>query len=436
MTSYDLIAKKRDGRRHTRQEIAFLVSGFVAGDIDEAQMAAWLMAAYLNGLDSTETLFLTEAMVASGDTVDLRDIAGVKVDKHSTGGVGDKTTLVVVPLAAAVGVKAPKLSGRALGHTGGTLDKLESIPGFRTALTKDEFKRQLNDVGAAIAAQTADLAPADKKIYALRDKTATVASIPLIVASILSKKAAGGAKNILIDVKCGTGAFMTSPDRARELAAALIGVGDFLGLNVACILTDMNQPLGRAVGNALEVKEAIDCLSGGGPQDLRELSVELAAGMVALSGMASSLSAAKEKVEASLDSGAARAKFGQLITAQGGDACVLTEPGRMPAASDRHIVSAKAKGWVSVTDCGRLGLAAAVLSGGHLGDVGPMDRGAGLVMRAKEGEPVESGDPLIELWYSDESRRARAEELLVGALTVVSERPRTRPLIYRTKEKE
>ena len=418
MIPYQLIAKKRDGGRHSREELEYLVGAFTGGQITEPQMAAWLMAAYLRGLDSEETGHLTEAMVASGDIVDLSGVEGVSVDKHSTGGVGDKATLVVVPLAAAVGVKVPKLSGRALGHTGGTLDKLESIPGFRLMLTADEFIRQLNKVGAVIAAQTTALVPADKKMYALRDHTATVASIPLIAASIISKKVAGGAKNILIDVKAGTGAFMPTIAQARELGAALTAVGENLGLAVRCVITDMNQPLGRAVGNALEVREAIECLAGGGPDDLRELSIHLAASMVEMAGLADDMSDAANKVTISLDSGAALRKFKELVEAQGGDSNVVEEPGLLPIASGRHLVTAQADGRLAVDRCDSLGAACAILSGGHLGHVGQVDQGAGLVMLARHGDAVKKGDPLVELFYSDRSRLADAEAAVGEALSV------------------
>ncbi|MDP1808284.1 MAG: thymidine phosphorylase [Actinomycetota bacterium] len=429
MISYELIAKKRDGGRHDRQELEFLIDGFVSGRITDPQMAAWLMAAYLRGLDSRETAYLTEAMVASGKTVDLSGVDGEPVDKHSTGGVGDKATLVVVPLAAAAGVTVPKLSGRALGHTGGTLDKLESISGFRAGLSVAEFVGQLKSVGAAIAAQTADLVPADKKIYALRDQTATVASIPLIAASIISKKAAGGAKNILIDVKTGSGAFMPTLAESRELAAVLTEVGDGLGLKVRCLITDMSRPLGRAVGNALEVKEAIDCLTGGGPADLRELSVRLAALMVEMAGLVADPDGAVRLVTKCLDSGQGAQKFKEMIAAQGGDSRVVDSPDLLSVAPGRRVIAAESDGWLNIADCGRLGLASAVLAGGHLGEKGQIDRSAGLVMLAKLGDPVKTGDPLIELYYSDKDRLEAAGAAIAEAIGVVSARPEVRPLI-------
>jgi len=441
MIPYELIAKKRDGGRHTRQELELLVSGFTDGRITDSLMAAWLMAAYLRGLDMRETAWLTAAMVASGETVDLSGVDGVPVDKHSTGGVGDKATLVAVPLAAAAGVKVPKLSGRALGHTGGTLDKLESIPGFRVSLSPGELVSRLNRVGAVIAAQTANIVPADKKIYALRDKTATVASIPLITASIMSKKAAGGAKNILIDVKTGSGAFMPTLSASRELASALIEVGDGLGLKVRCLITDMGQPLGRAVGNALEVKEAIDCLTGGGPADLRELSLRLAALMVEMAGLAPGIDGAMSLVMKCLDTGLGAHKLKEIIAAQGGDARVVDDPGLLPAAPGRRVIAAESDGWLNIVDCSRLGLGSAVLAGGHLGvrpksgradqnrEKREVDRGAGLVMLAKLGDPVKVGDPLIELYYSDESRLEPAGAAIAEAISVVSQRPQVRPLI-------
>ncbi len=425
----ELIAKKRAGGRHTREELQYLVDEFTGGNIPDETMANWLAAVYERGLDLVETGYLTKAMADSGAKIDLSSINGPKVDKHSTGGVGDKVTLVAVPLAASAGVKVPKLSGHALGHTGGTLDKLHSIPGFRTTLSPREFLDQLSLVGAVIAAQSKGLAPADKKLYALRDRTGTVVSIPLIVSSILSKKAAGGAGNVLIDVKTGSGAFMSTLEESKKLANALTAVGSEINLNVECVISDMSQPLGKAIGNSLEVKEAIDCLSGGGPPDLRELALDLAARMVLMAGLANNHEKARREVEKQLVSGSAKDKFGEIIRAQCGDAQVLDDTSLLPQSSRRFTHKAYADGWLKVTDCHLLGDAAAVLIGGRMGVDGKIDAGAGLVMKVKDSEPVKAGDAVVDLHYSSEARLPKATELVSRALTVVREKPESQPLM-------
>lgn len=433
MLSHELVARKRDGGRHSEEELNFLIKGFARGQIDEALMSAWLMAVFLRGLDADETIYLTRAMINSGTVIDLSRVGGSLVDKHSTGGVGDKTTLVAGPLAAAVGVKVPKLSGRALGHTGGTLDKLAAIPGIRTYLYREEFIGQLAEVGIAIAAQTADIVPADKKLYELRDRTATVESIPLIVASILSKKAAGGAKNILIDVKVGTGAFMPDFEQARALADGLMGSGRALGLNVKCLFTDMNQPLGRAVGNALEVREAIDTLAGAGPPDLREVAVTLAAEMLLMSGELTDENGARAEVEAALNSGRALDVFGRMIKAQGGDSRVINDHTFLPTAPRVHTVKAERDGFVVIKDCRKLGLAAAILIG-HRGGAVRNDAAAGLRMRARHGEKKTAGDDLVDIHYVDADRRAEAESLIGEAISLTADKPGGWPLVYRSDE--
>ena len=426
----ELITKKRDGGCYTRQELEYLVLEFTGGNIADKTMAEWLAAVFEHGLDLVETGYLTKAMADSGAKIDLSSVDGPKVDKHSTGGVGDKVTLVVVPLAASAGVKVPKLSGSALGHTGGTLDKLHSISGFRTTLGQHEFLDQLAKVGAVIAAQTSALAPADKKLYALRDKTGTVASIPLIVSSILSKKVAGGAENILIDVKTGSGAFMPTLAESKKLAGALMSVGSEIDLNVECVVSHMSQPLGKAIGNSLEVKEAIDCLSGGGPPDLRELAFYLAAKMVLMAGLVSDHEEAMADVKKKLASGSALDKFREIIVAQSGDARVLGDTSLLPQSSSRFVYKADRDGWLAVADCCLLGNAAATLTGGRVGISGETDLGAGLVMRVKHSEPLKAGDGIVDLLYTDEVRLQAAKRQVFKALTVVSEKPASRPLIY------
>ncbi|MBC7223561.1 MAG: thymidine phosphorylase, partial [Anaerolineae bacterium] len=332
MRAVDIIAKKRDGLRLSREEIDFFVQGYTRGDIPDYQAAAWLMAVYLRGMDEAETVDLTLAMARSGQTLDLSDVAPLVADKHSSGGVGDKTTLVVGPVVASLGVPVGKMSGRGLSFSGGTLDKLESFPGFRAALSIEEFKRQLAEVGLVVAGQTADLAPADGKFYALRDVTATVSSIPLIASSIMSKKIAAGANVIVLDVKVGKGAFVKDEAQAVQLAHLMIGVGQRVGRKVAAVVSDMNQPLGRAVGNALEVREALDTLQGRGPADFVELVRNVAGWMLYLSGRAGSPAEAKTLVDHALSSGEALAKFRAFVAAQGGDPRYVDDPDLLPKA--------------------------------------------------------------------------------------------------------
>ena len=433
MFPYELIVKKRDGRTHTEQEIDFLVQGFTHGRIEEAQMASWLMAAFIRGLDREETKYLTESMVKSGSTIDLSRLVGKAVDKHSTGGVGDKTTLVAGPLAAAVGVKVPKLSGRALGHTGGTLDKLATIPGFRTSLFQDELITQIQEIGLAIGAQTAGIAPADKKLYALRDRTATIESIPFITASILSKKVAGGAKTILIDVKTGSGAFMPDLEQARELKRSLVEIGAELGLKVKCLVTDMNQPLGMAVGNSLEIVEALETLQGRGPADLTELSLRLAAEMALLGQIAFTMEDARARVETALAQGHGLDVFEKMIHAQAGDEGIVKDPSRLPTAPNVLSIAAEHDGYMVVKDCRAIGLAAAVLSG-HRGGGFSFDAGAGILMRVRHGEAVRAGAPLLELHYTEDERRAEAELLVRKGIAVVAEEPKMWPLVYEDED--
>ena len=428
-TVEEIIEVKRDGGRHDRGEIERLVSTFVAGETPDYQMSAWMMAALLNGLDARETVDLTRAMAQSGRMVDLSGISGLKADKHSTGGVGDKTTLVLTPLVASMGVPVAKMSGRGLGHTGGTIDKLEAIPGFRTTMGLEDFTAQVADVGCAVIAGREDIDPADKKMYALRDVTATVPSVPLIVGSIISKKIAGGADVIVLDVKTGSGAFMKTESEARELARALSETGEALGRRVACVLTDMDQPLGCAVGNALEVAEAVATLRGEGPGDLTALCLGLGAKMVAMAGRARDEAEARTMLEETLAEGRAAETFRAWVAAQGGDPAVADEPDRvLPSA--RHVceVTSPESGYVSGFDAEAVGRAAMVMGAGRATAEDEIDPTAGLVLAAKVGDRVRAGAPLAVLHAPSEERAEEGGRRLLAAVRIAQEPPKARPL--------
>jgi len=429
MRAYELIQKKRDGGELTAGEISAILTGYVAGEIPDYQMSAFLMAVYFRGMSSRETADFTLAMVRSGETLDLGAIHGTKVDKHSTGGVGDKTSLVLIPLVAAAGAPVAKMSGRGLGHTGGTIDKLESIPGFRTQLDTRAFIDQVNRVGCAIVAATNELVPADKKLYALRDVTATVDSLPLIASSVMSKKIAGGSDAIVLDVKTGSGAFMKTLDGARELAQAMVGIGAQAGRRTTALITDMDQPLGRAVGNALEVAEAIETLRGDGPLDLRELCLELGAQMVTLAGVARSAGEGKDLLMKILDDGSALAKFAQLVDAQGGDRRVVDDSRRLPAAPVRIAVEAPSSGVVAAVDAQAVGLAAMGLGAGRATKDDRIDPAVGVVLVRKVGDPVRAGEPLADVHAPDRARAAEAGRRIQAAYRIAARAPAPRPLI-------
>jgi pyrimidine-nucleoside phosphorylase/thymidine phosphorylase len=430
MTPYELIHAKRDGRAIPDAEIAALVDGFTRGDIPDYQMAAFCMAVFFRGMDEAEVRALTGAMLRSGDVLDLSDVPGAKVDKHSTGGVGDKVSLALAPLVAACGVKVPMISGRGLGHTGGTLDKLEAIPGFRVDLPADRFRALVREVGACLVGQTARLAPADRKLYALRDVTATVESIPLIAASIMSKKLAEGIDALVLDVKVGSGAFMKRLDDARALASTLAGIGRGMGKKVTALLTAMDQPLGRAVGNALEVVETVELLRGGGPPDLREVTVELGAEMLVLGGAAAGLPEARAKVEAAIAGGSGLAKLEEIVRAQGGDADALRDPGRLPRAPRTYAVPAPAAGAVAAIDAEGVGLAAVALGAGRRKVEDRIDPAVGIVVHRKLGDRVERGEPLCTVHEGDRSEpRERVVTRLQAAWTIGPVAPAPRPLV-------
>ena len=401
MRFVDAIAKKRDGAALSQNQIEAFVRGVTDGTIPDYQASALLMAIVLKGMSDEETAWLTDAMVRSGDRVDLSDIPGVKVGKHSTGGVGDKTSIVLAPIAAACGVVVPKMSGRGLGHTGGTLDKLESIPGFRITLTIDEFKSVLRDVGTSIIGQTATLAPADKKLYALRDVTATVESIPLISASIMSKKLAEGSNALVLDVKCGDGAFMKDVARARELAASMVAIGTQAGVRTEAVITDMDAPLGCAIGNSLEIIECLETLKGKGPADLTAVAVRLASRMVVLAGIAGDDRSASARVAHALESGRALETFARMVERQGGNPRVTENYALLPSAPARVVCSASHGGYVTALKAEAIGKASNVLGAGRAAVGEPIDHGVGVMVLARPGDHVARGQALVELHHRD-----------------------------------
>lgn len=429
MRMYDIIYKKRQGEELTGEEINFFIRGYTTGLIPDYQAAALLMAIYFRGLTPRETADLTTAIVDSGRVMDLSPIDGVKVDKHSTGGVGDKTTLVVAPMVAAAGIPIAKMSGRGLGHTGGTIDKLESIPGFRTEMDSTAFVEQVRRINIALAAQTGELAPADKKLYALRDVTATVDSIPLIAASVMSKKIASGADAVVLDVKVGSGAFVQELEKAFELAEMMVNIGRRVGRNTVALITSMDQPLGYAVGNSLEVKEALAALRGEGPEDLMELCFALGARMLLLAGAAADLDEAKKILERVLREGQALEKFSELVTAQGGDPGFIHNPDRLPAASLKKDLVAGCGGYVESIRTTDVGRAAVLLGAGRETKDSTIDPAVGVVICKKVGEPVTAGETLAVLHANDPDRLARAEDVLEKAFTISDRKPLEKPLI-------
>ncbi len=429
MRAVDIIRAKRDGETLTREAIDAFIAGLADGSWQDYQASALLMAIVLRGMTAEETAWLTDAMVRSGTRVDLSVIPGIKVGKHSTGGVGDKVSIVLAPLVAACGVVVPKMSGRGLGHTGGTLDKLEAIPGFRVALSIEEFLATLNAVGCCMIGQTKDIAPADKRLYGLRDVTGTIESIPLISASVMSKKLAEGSNALVLDVKCGSGAFMKTEDQARQLARSLVAIGTSNGVRTEAFISSMDTPLGCAVGNALEIAECVDTLNGEGPPDLDAIVVRLATRMVQLGGRATGDSDARERVRGALESGAALEKFAAMITRQGGDAAIVREPSRMPQASRRQLVRASAGGYLCRLDAELVGRTSMLLGAGreHVSD--PIDLGAGVLIRKKPGDAVTVGEPILELHFNHDRRLDEAVRLAEVAIEVGPVPPTARPLV-------
>jgi pyrimidine-nucleoside phosphorylase len=429
MRTVDLIHKKRDGEELTAEEISYLVESYNTGAIPDYQISAFLMAVYFAGMTDREVSALTDAIVRTGETVDLSSIPGVKVDKHSTGGVGDKTTLIVAPLAATCGVIVPKVTGRSLGHTGGTLDKLESIPGMRTDLSVDEFRTQLREIGVAFIGQSAKVAPADGKLYSLRDVTATVESIPLIASSIMSKKLALGSDALVLDVKVGAGAFMKRQTDARKLAQMMVGIGRRVDRRVQALITDMNQPLGYAVGNAVEVMEVSQVLHNEGPDDLKRLSLELAARMVFLAKLVPTLDDAREMALQKLADGSAFRKFRDVIQAQGGDPKALDKFELLPNATGMREISSPRAGYVTAIDAEDIGSASGLMGAGRDKKEDKIDPAVGVILEAKIGDKVEAGSVLCRLYYTKEEGVDEAADMVEDAFRISSQKPDERELI-------
>lgn len=429
MRMYDIIHKKREGGELTREELRFFVLGFTRGEIPDYQASALLMAIFFRGMTRRETGDMTLEMAGSGDRVDLSTLPGVKVDKHSTGGVGDKTSLIIGPIAAACGVTIAKMSGRGLGHTGGTVDKLESIPGLRTDIPRQEFFDIVKRTGLSIIGQSGNLCPADKKLYALRDVTATVESLPLIASSIMSKKIAAGADAILLDVKVGSGAFMKTLEDSRALAREMVRIGQQVGRQTVALITDMDMPLGRKIGNALEVQEAVEVLSGKGDHRLRSLCLELSANMVYLGRQAETMEGARTKAVEAVRSGGALEKLRQMAEAQGGDGSYITNPEEFTISPACVEIAAPQAGYITRLDAEGCGLAAVELGAGRETKESPIDFGAGIVLMKNKGDRVEKGQPIARLYAQSEALCRRGEERFFQALEVGPQAPQTGPML-------
>jgi pyrimidine-nucleoside phosphorylase len=432
MRAVDIIIKKRNLQELSRDEIRFFIQGFTDGTVTDYQASAWAMAVLLNGMNDRETTDLTLAMAASGEILDLSDTVDIALDKHSTGGVGDKTTLVVEPIVSACGFKVGKMSGRGLGFSGGTLDKMESIPGYRTNLSTDEFKQQLKEVGLVLTGQTGDLAPADGKLYALRDVTGTVDSLALIASSIMSKKIAGGAQRMVLDVKVGVGAFMKTLKDARALATIMVKIAKLAERKAVALLSDMNQPLGFAVGNVLEVKEAIDTLNGGGPADFRAHCLEVASHLIMLGEGASTLAKAKQKSEATLKNGSALERFKRLVSAQGGDVSYVDDPDKFTKAEFIEEVSSPRAGYLKVIDAQIVGETSVDLGGGRAKKGDPIDHAVGVVIHRKVGDRVGKGEPLFTLHANDKTKLEAARERMLKAHGWSAKKVKRLPHFYGT----
>ncbi len=430
MRAVDIIIKKRDKIELTREEIEFFIKGFVSGDVPDYQAASFAMAVMLNDMTPRETTDLTLAMAYSGDTLDLSDVVDLAVDKHSSGGVGDKTSITVLPTVAACGLPVGKMSGRGLGFSGGTLDKLESIPGYRVDLTTEEFKKQLKEIGAVLTGQSLALAPADGKLYALRDVTGTVPSTPLIASSIMSKKIAAGAQAIVLDVKVGLGAFMTNLDEARVLAKLMMDIGRLAGREVVALLSDMNQPLGHAVGNSLEVVEAIDALKGGGPHDFREHCLHVCAHLLVIGKRAKDLADGRAQAEKALANGSAFEKFRALVKAQGGDVSYVDDTSKFPRAKYVEVVESPMEGSISQVHARSVGEASVILGGGRAKKSDSIDHAVGIVVHYKVGDKVQKGEPLFTIHADDESKLTEARQMTLAGHTFSTDVVKPLPLFY------
>ena len=429
MRMYDLIAKKRDGGSLTAQEMRYMIREYVNGNIPDYQMSAFLMAVYLKGMTEEETVSMTLEVAHSGDMVDLSSIEGIKVDKHSTGGVGDKTTLIIAPIVAACGVKVAKMSGRGLGHTGGTVDKLEAIPGFQTVIPQKKFYEIVNTIGVSVIGQSGNLAPADKKLYALRDVTATVESIPLIAASIMSKKLAAGSDAILLDVKTGSGAFMKTVEDSIALAKAMVSIGENAGRKTAALITDMNIPLGNHIGNSLEVIEAVDTLKGNGPEDLTKVSIHLAANMLYLAGKGT-VEECLELVKSVIADGSALERLASMVDAQGGDTSVIYNTENFAKAPYEYPVIAEEEGYILSMNTEDCGIASSMLGAGRETKESDIDYTAGIILTKKVGDYVNKGDLLATMYTSNKELFVNAEKRYRSALVFSAEKPERKPLIF------
>ena len=439
MRVYDIILKKRNGNRLTKEEIAFVVDGYTKGEIPDYQISALLMAVYFQGMDDEETSDLTEAMMKSGEVYDLSAISGRKIDKHSTGGVGDKTSIILAPLMASAGLVVPMMSGRGLGHTGGTLDKLESIPGFRTNLTKEEFISNLKKINVAMTGQSASIAPADKKMYSLRDVTGTVESVPLIAASIMSKKLAEGIEGLVLDVKVGTGAFMKDIDDARRLARAMVDIGNLKGVKTVAIITAMEQPLGKTIGNSLEIKECISALRGKWPEDLKKVTLTLGAWMLriadGISGQkAGDIQQYKERLEGLINNDAAFKRFVEMVDAQYGDPETAFKPSLLPSAKKIKQIIIQKEGYIQRMDAEKIGIASMMLGAGRQRIEDSIDHSAGIILNKKVGDYVKSGEQIAMFYYNDDKRLKEAEEVFLSGIEIGTEKVKTKDLILEVVE--
>ena len=435
MRMYDLIMKKRNSLELSKEEISYIIKEYVAGNIPDYQMSAFLMTIYFKGMSKEETLYMTMEVAHSGDMVDLSSIKGVKVDKHSTGGVGDKTTLIIAPIVASLGVKVAKMSGRGLGHTGGTVDKLESIPNFKTILSREEFFNIVNKIGVSVIGQSGNLAPADKKLYALRDVTATVDSIPLIAISIMSKKLAAGNDCILLDVKTGSGAFMKTVDSAIELAKEMVDIGSNAGKNTLALITDMDIPLGYNIGNSLEVIEAVETLRGRGPKDLTEVCIQLSANMLYLAGKGS-IEECIHLANRAIEDGSAYNKFIEMVEAQGGDSNVIKDVDKFEKSKYVFEVKSEYSGYIYSMDTESLGIASVMLGAGRETKDSIIDFSAGIIINKKYGEYIEAGEVLATMYANDESLFEAAAKKYLEAIEIKNTRPEIKPLIYARVSKD